>query len=123
MNTILWIVQIALAFAFFLAGTMKISQPREKLVTNMGFVEDFTMEQVRLIGVVEILGAIGLILPAVTGILPILSPLAALGLALTMVGAIITNVRRGDFAHVIPNLVLMVMALFVAYGRFLVEPF
>ena len=123
MNTLLWIVQIVLALIFFMAGMAKLSQPREKLVTNMGFVADFSQEQVRLIGVIELLGAIGLILPAVTGILPLLTPIAALGLALTMVGAIITHIRRGEYSHILPNIVLLVMAMFVAYGRLVLAQF
>ena len=70
----------------------------------------------------EILGAIGLILPAVTGILPWLTPVAATGLALTMVGAMITHGRRGEYSGIGVNLVLSVLALFVVYGRFVIVP-
>lgn len=65
----------------------------------------------------------GLILPAATGSLPWLTPLAAVGLALTMVGAAIAHLRRGEYSHIIVNVVLFGLAVFVAYGRFVVEPF
>lgn len=118
MNIVLWIVAGLLAAIFLLAGLMKVSQPKEKLATNMAWVEDFSPGQVKAIGLVEILGAIGLILPAATGIAVILTPLAALGLALTMLVAAIVHVRRKEFPMVAINLVLMALALFVAIGRF-----
>ena|SRR5271157_1184891 len=121
-NIVLWIVQILLALAFAMAGIMKVTQPIDKLETRMGWVKDVGPRGVRLIGSLEILGAIGLILPAVTGIWPWLTPLAATGLALTMVGAMITHGRRGEYSGIGVNLVLLVLALFVAYGRFVIIP-
>ena len=118
MNTALWIVQALLALVFLLAGAMKVSQPLEKLAERTPYVEDFTSGQIRLIGILEILGATGLILPALTGILPWLTPLAAVGLALTMIGAAIVHARRGEYPNIIMNVVLFAMAVFVAYGRF-----
>ncbi len=123
MNIALWIVQGLLALAFLMAGGMKAMQPKEKLAGKMAFVEDFSQGQVRGIGILEVLGAIGLVAPPLTGILPILSPIAALGLALTMVGAFITHLRRGEMQMTLPNVVLFVLALFVAYGRFVLLPF
>ena len=79
MNIALWIAQILLALAFGAAGITKVMQPIEKLVTNMGWVKDVAPRTVRLIGILEMLGAIGLILPAVTGIWPWLTPVAAAG--------------------------------------------
>jgi len=84
----------------------------------MGFVEDFSAGAVKAIGAVEVLAAIGLILPAVTGVAPILVPLAASGLALLMVGAIITHLRRKEAPMALANVVLLLLALFVAWGRF-----
>jgi len=121
-NIVLWVVQILLALAFAMAGIMKVTQPIDKLETRMGWVKDVGPRGVRLIGSLEILGAIGLILPAVTGIWPWLTPLAATGLALTMVGAMITHGRRGEYSGIGVNLVLLVLALFVAYGRFVIIP-
>jgi uncharacterized membrane protein YphA (DoxX/SURF4 family) len=122
MNTALWILQILLATIFLMAGFVKVMQPREKLMTNMGWVEDFSDGPLKMIGSLEILGALGLILPGLTGILPMLTPLSAVGLALIMVGAFITSFRRNEYAIGVFNLLLMVLALFVAYGRFLVIP-
>lgn len=122
MNIALWIAQGLLAAAFLMAGLMKATQPKEKLSANMAWVNDFSQSQIRTIGILEILGAIGLILPAVTGILPILTPLAALGLALTMIGAALTHWRRGESQMIVVNTVLLLLAAFVAYGRFLVVP-
>lgn len=122
MNIALWIVQILLALAFGAAGMRKITQPIEKLATSMEWVKDFTPRTVRLIGVLELLGAIGLILPAVTGIWPWLTPLAAVGLVLTMVGAMIVNVQHGKYSHIGVNIALLVLAAFVVFGRFVVVP-
>ena len=122
MNIVLWVVQILLALAFAMAGFMKVSQPIDKLETRMGWVKEVGRRGVRLIGSLELLGAIGLILPAVTGIWPWLTPVAAAGLALTMVGAMITHGRRGEYSGIGANVVLLVLALFVVYGRFVLVP-
>jgi uncharacterized membrane protein YphA (DoxX/SURF4 family) len=122
-NVAIWIVQILLALAFGMAGFMKITQPREKLQTNMKFVEDFSDNTVKGIGTVEVLAAVGLILPFLTGILPILTPLAAVGLVCVMIGAIYTHFRRGESSVTVVNLVLLLLALFVVYGRFVAVPY
>lgn len=122
MNVALWIVQVLLALAFGMAGFMKASQPVEKLAHNMGWVNDFSPSIVRIIGVLEVLAAIGLILPILTNILPILTPLAAVGLILTMIGAMVTHLRRGEYPGLVVNLVLLALAAFVAYGRFVAVP-
>ena len=122
MNIVLWVVQILLALGFAMAGAMKVTQPIEKLAQRMGWVNDFAPQMVRLIGALEILGAIGLILPAITGIWPWLTPVAAVGLVLTMVGAMITHVRRGEY-NLGVNVVLLVLAVVVVFGRFVVAPF
>jgi uncharacterized membrane protein YphA (DoxX/SURF4 family) len=121
-NIVLWIVQILLALAFAMVGMMKVSQPIDKLEPRMGWVKDVGRRGVRLIGSLEILGATGLILPAVTGIWSWLTPVAAAGLALTMVGAMITHGRRGEFSGVGFNVALLLLALFVVYGRFVLVP-
>jgi uncharacterized membrane protein YphA (DoxX/SURF4 family) len=114
----LWVAQGLLAVAFLGAGATKLSQPKEKLAKNMAWVEDFSQPAVRLIGTLEVLGAIGLVVPALTGLLPWLTPLAALGLVLTMVGAALTHRRRKEYGNIAANAVLLVLAAFVAYGRF-----
>ncbi|GAB7038269.1 MULTISPECIES: DoxX family protein [Catenuloplanes] len=119
MNIVLWVIAALLAAAFLMAGAMKLIQPREKLIASgMGWAGDFPPAAVKAIGAVEVLGAIGLILPAVTGIAPVLVPLAATGLALTMAGAMVVHVRRGEFPALAPNVVLLVLAAVVAWGRF-----
>ncbi|MDQ5853545.1 MAG: DoxX family protein [Chloroflexota bacterium] len=118
MNIALWIVQALLAVAFGMAGIMKLTQPKEKLAAQMGWVEDFAPTTVKGIGLLEVLGAIGLILPRLTGILPWLTPLAAIGLVLTMLGAIVTHLRRHENQMIVANVVLLALAAFVAYGRF-----
>lgn len=118
MNTVLWILQIVLAAAFGLAGIGKLTQPKEKLQERMGWVEDYSANTVKLIGTAELLAAIGLILPAATGILPWLTPLAALGLVVIMVLAIPVHLRRHETPMVVVNVVLALLAAFVAWQRF-----
>lgn len=119
MDVALWIAAGVLALAFLAAGLMKLSSPKEKLAERMAWVNDYSAGQIKAIGAVEVLGALGLILPAVTGIAPILVPLAAAGLAIVMVLAAIMHLRRGDgAAAVVPNIVLFALAVFVAWGRF-----
>jgi uncharacterized membrane protein YphA (DoxX/SURF4 family) len=113
---------VLLALAFLGAGATKLSQPKEKLAKNMAWVEDFSQPAVRLIGAAEVLGAIGVVLPALTGILPWLTPLAALGLVLLMIGAALTHLRRTEYGYIAMNVVLLVLAAFVAYGRFFALP-
>ncbi len=122
MGVALWAVQVLVAALFLVAGATKFSQPKEKLVKNMAWVEDFSQGTVRLIGALEALGAIGVVLPALTGILPWLTPLAALGLVLTMIGAALTHLRRAEYAGIAVTAVLLILAAFVAYGRFFVLP-
>ncbi|WP_433360349.1 DoxX family protein [Actinoplanes sp. CA-142083] len=118
MNIALWIIQAILAAAFILAGVMKATQPKEKLQPNLPWVEDFSLGTVRLIGASELLGGLGLILPAATGIAPILTPIAASCLALVMVLAAITHLRRKEPSGVMVNAVLLVLCLVLAWGRF-----
>jgi uncharacterized membrane protein YphA (DoxX/SURF4 family) len=122
MGIALWVVQGLLAAAFLVSGATKLSQPKEKLAKNMAWVEDFSPQTVRLIGALEVLGAIGVVLPALTGIVPWLTPLAALGLVLTMIGAALTHLRRTEYGNIAMNAVLLVLAAFVAYGQFFVLP-
>lgn len=122
MNIALWILQGLLAAVFLMAGSMKLTQPLENLKSNMGWVENVSSTNVKLIGFLELLGAVGLILPQLTGILPWLTPLAAIGLALTMIGAMIVHVRRNEMNALPTNIVLLSLAAFVAYGRFVLTP-
>lgn len=118
MNTVLWIIQIVLAIAFVLAGSMKLSQGK-KLQDKMAWMKDFSDTAVRGVGATELLGGIGLILPAATGIAVWLTPLAAAGLAVTMALAVLTHARLKDpVAQYVPSIVLGLLSLFVAWQRF-----
>jgi uncharacterized membrane protein YphA (DoxX/SURF4 family) len=118
MTTALWSVQIILAVIFAIAGFTKVSQPREKLVASLTWTEDYPLGFVRMIGLLEVLAAVGLILPLVTGVLPVLTPVAAAGLAIIMIGAIVVHVRRGESSYIPMNVGLLLAAAFVAVGRF-----
>jgi len=120
MNITLWVIAGLLAFAFLAAGLTKLAQPKQKLAASpgMSWTENFSPGTIKLIGLLEILAAIGLILPAALGITPVLVPLAALGLALLMIGAAITHARRHELPVIAANLVLLVLAAVVAWGRF-----
>jgi uncharacterized membrane protein YphA (DoxX/SURF4 family) len=120
MGIALWVVQVLLAAAFVVSGATKLSQPKEKLLKKWAWVEDFSQGSVRIIGVLEVLGAIGIVLPELTGIVPWLTPLAALGLVLTMIGAALTHLRRAEYANIAVAAVVLILAAFVAYGRFFV---
>ena len=119
MNIALWIIAGLLALAFLAAGAMKLAQPKEKLAaTGMAWVEDFSPGMVKTIGALEVLGALGLILPAALGIIPVLVPIAAVGLAALMIGAAITHARRKERQMLPVNLILFALAVIVAVSRF-----
>ena len=122
MGIVLWVLQVLLALAFLAAGVMKASQPINNLKKNMSWVESTPVWGVRTIGILEILGGLGLILPAVTHILTWLTPVAAIGLALTMIGAIILHIRLNETNRVVAPIVLLLLALIIVYGRFAVVP-
>jgi uncharacterized membrane protein YphA (DoxX/SURF4 family) len=119
MNIVLWVIAGLLAAAFLGAGVMKLSQPKEKLAASgMAWTEDFSAGAIKGIGAAEVLGAIGLILPAALDVLPVLVPLAATGLALTMIGAVVVHARRGETQAIAPSAILLVLSVVVAWGRF-----
>ena len=119
MNVVLWIVAGVLAAAFLASGLMKLTQPRKKIIdSGMGWAEDVSDGAVKGIGALEVLGALGLILPAVFDVATVLVPIAATGLALVMVGAIVTHARRRENQMIVVNVVLLALAVFVAWGRF-----
>jgi uncharacterized membrane protein YphA (DoxX/SURF4 family) len=122
MGIVLWVLQVLLALAFLAAGVMKASQPINNLKKNMTWVESTPVWGVRTIGILEILGGLGLILPAVTHILTWLTPVAAIGLALTMIGAIILHVRLNETNRVVAPIILLLLALIIVYGRFAMVP-
>lgn len=124
MNVALWVIAGLLALAFLAAGVMKLAQPTEKLAASgLGWTEDFSPAAVKAIGALEVLAAVGLIVPAVLDVVPVLVPLAALGLVALMIGAIITHARRKENPMIAVNLVLLVLAAVVVWGRFGPESF
>ncbi len=122
MNIVLWVVQVLLGLMFIFAGFTKTFRPLDTLVKTMGWVEH-TPPLVRFIGVTELLGGIGLILPALTGIQPGLTIWAGLGLALIMVLAAGFHAMRREFSGIGVNVVLLLLAVLVAYGRWQIAPF
>lgn len=122
MTLVLWILQVLLALAFVGAGFTKLTQSKSQLVTMppMAWANDFSPSAIRLIGLAEVVGALGLVLPAALGVLPWLTPLAAFALALLMGGAVVTHVQRSEAA--VPSLVLGFLSLALAAGRFWLQP-
>jgi hypothetical protein len=111
-------IWVATAPLFVLYGVIKTFFPIPRLATMLGWPGDVPVWVVRLIGVAEIAGPLGLVLPALTGVLPWLAPLAALGLALIQVLAIGFHARRHETAETLPrNLVLLALSLFVLWSR------
>ena len=114
----LWAAQVLLALFYLYAGYNKLTQPIDALAAmGMGFVLIVPELLTRFIGLAEILGAAGLILPAATRIMPRLTPLAALGLSVIQVLAILLHASRGEFMVLPMNLVLLALSLTVLWGR------
>lgn len=118
MNVVLWLLRGLLAAAFAIARVLKSTQPKERLAPQLPWVEDFSPTTVRFIGSVEFLGALGLILPGVTGIAPVLTPLAATGIVVIMVLAIVVHTRRKEPSGIATNVILLIPAAVIAWGRF-----
>lgn len=125
MNLALWITAGLLSAVLLFAGVVKLVVPKQKLSGMRGaaWTKSFSDGFVKFLGAVEVLGAAGLILPAVTGIAPILVPVAATCVVALMIGAAITHGRLGEFPGIAANLTYLAIAGFVAWGRFWIEPF
>jgi len=123
MNIALWIIGGLLAVAFLASGVMKLTQPKETLASRFGWAEEFSASAVKAIGTLEVLAAVGLILPAALDIAPVLVPLAAVGVVLLMVGAVTMRLRRGETVTIVGDLIYLALAAFVAWGRFGPESF
>jgi uncharacterized membrane protein YphA (DoxX/SURF4 family) len=117
-NVALWIVAGVLGAVFLLAGTMKIAMPKEKLLSTMAWAKTWPEPRLKALGAVEVLGGIGLILPRALDIAPVLTPVAAVGCAIVMFGAMITHTRMKDYAGLAMPGVLFILAVVVAAGRF-----
>ncbi|MFJ9346993.1 DoxX family protein [Streptomyces sp. NPDC101237] len=120
MNLALWIAAALLAAVALTGGISKTFVPREKLAAahGGGWTADAGTGFVKTLGVLELLAAAGLLLPAAVGVAPVLVPVTAAAWVLLMTGAMITHGRRGETAFVALNLVYLVLALVVAVGRF-----
>ena len=118
MNITLWILQSLLAAMFAMAGIMKSTEPIDKLITSgLKWAERIPATTVRIIGILELLGAVGLILPMALDILPVLTPVAASGLALIMLLAISHHARHKEVKSIVFNIVLLTSAAIIAWGR------
>ncbi|MFI5611767.1 DoxX family protein [Amycolatopsis sp. NPDC051903] len=120
MNIALWIAQGVLALVYLAAGGLKVVRPREQLVAsgNFDWMKDSSDAGVKAVGLVEILGAVGVILPWLTEIVPVLTPMAAVGLVVVQLGALRAHLVRDERRPLPANVVLLLLAAFVAAGRF-----
>ena len=118
MNIALWIIQALLALLFLFAGGMKLVMPIEEMTQQIAMPGLF----LRFIGVCEVLGGLGLVLPWLLRIRPGLTPLAAIGLVIIMIGATVTTIMTGQIAISLVPVVVGVLCLFVAYGRWRLAP-
>ncbi len=123
LNIVLWAVQILLALSYLTAGYQKAFRPFDAIVQTIFWVAYVPHALVRFIGVSELLGAIGLVVPAVTRIQPRLTTMAAAGLTLIMASATIMHTVRGEYIALPTTLVLFCLAAFVTYGRWKLVPF
>jgi hypothetical protein len=115
MNVLLWIAQLLLAAIMVAAGGSKLFLPRARLAEKMSWTKDAPIALVKLLGLAELLGAFGLILPRLTGIAPILTPIAAGGVSLILIGALATKLRHRD-SPALPA-VAMLLAVLIVVGR------
>jgi uncharacterized membrane protein YphA (DoxX/SURF4 family) len=122
-NIVLWIIQVLLALLFLFAGGMKLVISPEVL-QSMGSPNQIVLPGllVRFIGVCEVLGGLGLILPGLLRIRPGLTPLAAAGLVIIMIGAIVLTVMGDGIGAAVPAIAAGILAAFVAYGRWRLAP-
>ncbi len=112
----LWVVQVALALAFGMIGVTKLTTSEADLIQQSGeLIEKYGVGLIRFIGISEVLGAIGLILPAALRILPVLTPLASLGLAIIMVLATALHASKGE--PIVTQVIFLLLTLFVVWGR------
>ena len=119
MNVALWVVQGLLAALFLFAGGAKLVLPLDQMVGPVALPGWF----LRFLGVAEVLGALGLILPGLLRIRPGLTPLAAAGLVIIMIGATVITLVGGMVAVALMNVVVALLAAFVAYGRWRLAPY
>ena len=118
LNKALWTAQVILGIIFIMAGMMKSALPIDQLSLSVPWVKDVPQALVRFIGISELLGALGLLLPGVLRIKPRFTPYAASGLLTIQVFAMIFHFSRGEYGSIGFNLILALFAVFIAWGRF-----
>lgn len=123
MDIALWVVAGLFGTGFVAGGAVKLAWRYERFADATGWAHDFTPGKVRAMGVLEILGGLGMTLPALVGVLPGLVPLAASGMALYMAGAGTERVRRSEWTLLLGDVAFLAAMLFVAWGRFAAVPF
>jgi hypothetical protein len=117
-NVVVWVATGILAAMMLMAGAMKLAKSQPELIeSGQGWAGEFTPGTIKMIGTLEVLGAIGLILPSAFDSASWLVGPAAIGIAILMVGAAITHARRQEYSNVAVNVVLLVIAVFVAVER------
>lgn len=126
MDTALWIIAGVLAIAYAVGGTAQILLPKDSyraLGGSQHWADDFEPGHLTAIGTLKIIGAIGLVVPPLIGLAPILAPLAACGLMLIMAGAATTRFRRSEWTYMAGDVVFLAAFAFLAWGRFALVPF
>jgi len=123
MDNILWIVQGVLAALFFMSGMMKLTQSKSFVVEKAGgWADDYSGTQIKLIGLFETLGALGLVLPMLLNMMPKMTLVAAGGLSLIMIFAALTHSKRIENSNVLINIVLLAAGVFIVIGRLIFSP-
>lgn len=122
MNILLWIAQILLSASLIWAAAVKLFQPIEQLEIMWPWTGDVPPAFVRFTGVIDLLGALGVILPSLFRFKPVLTPIAAIGIILLMIAASVFHISRGEGSQIGFNIVFAGIATFVAYGRFKLVP-
>ena len=122
MNIVLWVVQVLVAIMFLMVGFMKAFQPLDQVAKSFKWVPSFPPAFVRFIGICEILGAIGILLPPLVHILPWLAIAAAVGFILAAGGGAVVHISRHEYSVIGVNIVLIILCIFVIYGRVALAP-
>jgi hypothetical protein len=119
MDTIITVIQVLLTFFAGAAGLLRLAVPYARFtkLPAQGWSKDFKPWHIKLIGFLEVCAALGIVVPLFLQSMPMLTALAALGIALVMAGAMATHLRREEYVNVVGNLVWLGLALFVAYGK------
>lgn len=126
MNIALWIITVLAAAAYLVGGGAQILLTKQRyraLGASQHWVDDFDAGHIKAIGVTKLVGAVGLVLPGIVGVAPVLVPLAACGLMLVMAGAATTRFRRSEWKYMVGDVIYLAVFAFIAWGRFDLAPF